>query len=166
MDGIVIPWVIACTILLFVAAYWIYTLEKRLATLGERYETLLEIPAALEKAPDQPAFVPLLQRLDQHGGRLDATESAIGAIRRTMPHVVQGLGALRYNAFEGVGGDQSFSVALADAEGHGVVLSGLHSGDVVRVYAKPFENWKSSHSLSENEQAALAVARERTTRGE
>lgn len=165
MEGLLVPWVIASTLLLFVSAYWIYTLEKRVTAFKTRYENLLQISEALEKAPDQAALLPLTQQLTEHAGRLEATEAAIGAIRRTLPHTVQGIGAIRYNAFDGVGGDQSFSVALVDAEGHGAVLSGLHTGDDVRVYAKPLENWKSSYSLSENEQQALAKARERVRAG-
>ncbi len=165
MEGILVPWVIASTILLFVSAYWIYTLEKRIAVFQTRYEKLLKIPEALEKGLDQAALLPVVQQLDQHAERLQFAESAIGAIRRVLPHTVQGIAAIRYNAFEGVGGDQSFSIALVDAEGHGAVMSGLHTGEDVRVYAKPLENWKSSHSLSENEQEALAQARKRMESG-
>jgi len=165
MEGLLAPWVIASTILLFVSAYWIYTLEKRIAVFQTRYEELLKIPEALEKGLDQAALLPLAQRLDQHAEQLHFAESAIGAIRRALPHTVQGIGVIRYNAFEGVGGDQSYSIALVDAEGHGAVMTGLHTGEDVRVYAKPLENWKSSYSLSENEQKALASARKRVEFG-
>ena len=161
MEGLLVPWVIASTILLFVSAYWIYTLEKRIAVFQTSYEELLKIPEALEKVPDQAALLPLVQQLDQHAERLQFAESAIGSIRRALSHTVQGIGAIRYSAFEGVGGDQSFSIAMVDPEGHGAVMTGLHTGEDVRVYAKPLENWKSSHSLSENEQEALALARKR-----
>lgn len=161
METVLVPWVIAGTLLLFVSAYWIYTLEKRLAVFQTRYEQLLKIPEALEKATDQAALLPLVQRLDQHAERLQFAESAIGAVQRVLPHTVQGIGAIRYNAFEGLGGDRSFSIAMVDAEGHGAVMTGLHTGEDVRVYAKPLENWRSSHSLSENEQQALALARRR-----
>ena len=165
MEGLLVPWVIASTILLFVSTYWIYTLEKRIAVFQMRYEELLKIPEALEKAPDQAALLPLVQRLDQHAERLEFAELAIGAVRRVLPHTVQGIGAVRYNAFEGLGGDQSFSIAMVDSEGHGAVMTGLHTGEGVRVYAKLLENWRSSHSLSENEQEALALARQRVESG-
>lgn len=165
MDGILVPWVIAGTILLFVSAYWIYTLEKRLAVFQTRYEKLLQISETVEEAPDHVALLPLVQRLEEHAGRLQAAEAAIGAVRRALPHTVQGIAAIRYNAFEGIGGDQSFSIALVDAEGHGAVMTGLHTGDDVRVYGKPLENWKSSYSLSEDEQEALALARKRLEPG-
>ena len=159
MDGVLVPWVVATTILLFVAAYWIYTLEKRLGQFQARYENLLEIAEAVESAPDQAALLPVVRELEGHEARLSQMESGLRTIQAKMPHVLRGVGIVRYNAFEGVGGDQSFSIAMVDGEGHGAVLTGLHSGDEVRVYAKPLENWKSSYSLSADEQRALGEAR-------
>jgi hypothetical protein len=130
-----------------------------------RYEQLLTIPEALEKGLDQAALLPVVQRLDQHAERLQFAESAIGAVRRVLPHTMQGIGVIRYNAFDGLGGDQSFSIALVDGEGHGAVMTGLYTGEDARVYGKPLENWKSSHSLSANEQEALALARKRVEFG-
>lgn len=159
MDGVLVPWVVATTILLFVAAYWIYTLEKRLGQFQARYKNLLEIAEAVESAPDQAALLPLVRQLEGHEARLSQTESGLRTIHAKMPHVLRRVGIVRYNAFEGVGGDQSFSIAMVDGEGHGAVLTGLHSGDEVRVYAKPLENWRSSYSLSADEQRALGEAR-------
>ena len=159
MDNVLIPWVIATTVLMFVAAYWIYTLENRFRRFRDHYDTLLKIAEALEAAPDQAALRPLVSRLDAQQARLQQSETHIRAIQTLLPMVLRGVGIVRYNAFEGVGGDQSFSVALVDGEGHGALITGLHSGEGVRVYAKPLENWKSSYSLSADEQRALGLAR-------
>lgn len=160
MNSLLIPWVVATTILMFVAAYWIYTLETRLGKFQANYESLLRISEALEAEPEKAALQPLVMRLDRHAARLERTEAEVAAIQDLLPRVVRGVGIVRYNAFDGVGGDQSFSVALVDGNGHGAVVTGLHTGDDVRVYAKPLENWKSSYSLSADEQAALGRARQ------
>lgn len=159
MDGVLIPWVIATTILLFVAAYWIYTLERRLKQFASRYEDLLRISEALEATPDQAALLPLMTRLDAHDGRLGRVESLQSGMASVLSHSIQGLGVVRYSAFEGIGGDQSFSVALVDGSGSGTVITGLHGGENIRVYAKPLQNWRSSYSLSADEQNALSEAR-------
>ncbi len=159
MEGFLIPWVIAATILIFVAAYWIYTLEKQVHEFEARYERLQGLSEALAKAPEHAALLPLNERLDQHRERLTRLEVQMCDVERTLEHSLQGIGVVRYNAFEGLGGDQSFSLALVDAVGHGAVVTGLHTGDEVRVYAKALENWKSSHSLSADEQRALGAAR-------
>jgi hypothetical protein len=155
MDGILLPWVIATTLLLFIAAYWIYTLERRQHALEERYQGLI----ALEEDADRDSLVLALQRLEQQEARLTELQTALSNVESVMPHVIQGYGTVRYNAFPNAGGEQSFSVALVDVKGNGVVVTALHGRDM-RVYAKPLVQWRASHSLSSEEQEALGLARE------
>jgi hypothetical protein len=161
MDGVLLPWVLATTIMIFVAAYWIYTLEKRVVKFRSDYEALIQISAALGAEPEQAALQPVMKRLEGQAGRLGRVEARIQHLEALLPQAVRGVGIVRYNAFEGVGGDQSFSIALVDNEGHGAVVTGIHTGTDVRTYGKPLENWKSSYSLSADEQRALGEARRR-----
>ncbi len=71
---------------------------------------------------------------------------------------VQNIALTRYNAFEGVGGDQSFSLVLLKGNGEGVLISGLYGRDESRVYAKPIENGESPYQLSDEEQEAVKEA--------
>jgi len=72
---------------------------------------------------------------------------------------LQRVGLVRYDAFPDVGGEQSFSVALLDEAGSGMVLTGLYSRHDMRVYAKPIVGGNSPHSLTEEERKAIAGAR-------
>ena len=45
-----------------------------------------------------------------------------GPSRRHGRHAVQRVGLVRYNPFEDTGGNQSFALALLDADANGVVL--------------------------------------------
>ncbi|MGC9395268.1 MAG: DUF4446 family protein [Anaerolineae bacterium] len=149
-------WVIASTILLFVGAYWLYVVEKRLKAMEERYQKIL----ALVEDTDQATIVQFLARLDGQEERLAQAEAALRRFGDILPHTIQGHGVVRYSAFENVGGDQSFSLALVDAHGNGAMLSGLHRRDDTRIYAKPLTQWRSSYSLSAEEQQALGRARQ------
>jgi len=155
MDGILLPWVIAATILLFVAVYWIYNLEKRLKQLEARYQRVLTISEEL----DQPTVSELIGKLDQLQGNIGEAWEILKHFQKVIPHTIQGYGMVRYQAFPNIGGDQSFSMALVDEHGDGLVLSGLH-GHETRVYAKPLQQWRSSYSLSAEEQEALGQARQ------
>lgn len=156
MESALLPWVIAATILLFVAAYWIYTLEKRLGTLEKQYKRFL----SLSETGDQKTLVDFLERLERHSARLTTIEGALAQVQATLPHTIQGYGVQRYQGFANVGGDQSFSIALVDARGSGVLLSGLHGREDTRVYAKPLVQWRASYTLSAEEQEVLAHARQ------
>lgn len=155
MTGLVL-WVIASAILLFVGIYWLYMLEKRLKAMEERYQKIL----ALAEDADQATIVQFLTRLDAHEKRLAQAEGILRRFGDILPHTIQGYGVVRYSAFENVGGDQSFSLALVDARGNGAMLSSLHAREETRVYAKPLTQWRSSYSLSAEEQQALGQARQ------
>lgn len=43
----------------------------------------------------------------------------------------------RYNPYQDTGGDQSFSIALLDGLGNGLVITSLHSRAGTRIFAKP-----------------------------
>ena len=76
---------------------------------------------------------------------------------------VRGVGVVRYNPFHhdgSSGGNQSFTIALLDETLSGVVFSALYSRDRVGVYAKPMVSGKSTFTLSEEEQEAVAQARD------
>lgn len=68
---------------------------------------------------------------------------------------VRNAGALRYKAFESGGSNQSFSLALLDEKGDGVILSALHHRDRVSLYAKPTTNFNSEFELTEEENYIL-----------
>ena len=155
MEGVLIPWVIASTLLLFLAAYWIYTLEKRFNGLEKQYKRVL----ALSESGDQATLADFLHRLEEQNTRLQAAEGGLSQIQGILPHTIQGYGVQRYQGFPNVGGDQSFSIALVDGSGSGFLLSGLHGRDETRVYAKPLVQWRSSYSLSAEEQTVVALAR-------
>ncbi|MGB4254049.1 MAG: DUF4446 family protein [Minisyncoccales bacterium] len=71
---------------------------------------------------------------------------------------IQKVGIVRFNPFEGIGGNQSFSIALLDQKDAGVVISSYHSKDTTRVYAKPIKNGESEYPLSKEEEEAIKRA--------
>ncbi len=156
MESVLLPWVIAVTILFFVAIYWLYTQENRLKILEARYKKIL----ALAEDADEATIVQVLIRMDEQAECLKRVEGQIARFDRILPHTIQGYGVVRYSAFPDVGGDQSFSMALVDEHGNGVMVSGLHGRDATRVYSKPLTQWRSNYSLGAEEQQALGKARQ------
>lgn len=105
--------------------------------------------------------------LNSHLENVQAALSDVSLARQTVQEMeerarshVQHVAVIRYNPFDHTGGDQSFVLALADAQGDGVVINSLHARDGTRIYAKPVKGWRSVHTLTEEEQDAIAKARE------
>ncbi len=72
---------------------------------------------------------------------------------------LQHVGLVRFNPYHDTGGDYSFAVALLDAAGNGVVVTGLYHRDRCRVYAKPVRGWESSYELIDEERESIEAAR-------
>jgi len=70
----------------------------------------------------------------------------------------QKVGIVRYSPFENTGGDQSFSIAILDANDTGFVLTSFYSREGTRVFAKPIKGGKSEYTLSEEEVDAIKKA--------
>ncbi len=69
---------------------------------------------------------------------------------------------IRYNPFRdsGVGGLQSFSAAVVDSEGNGLVLTNLFSREMTRISAKEITAWQPvDQELSPEEKQALEEAK-------
>jgi hypothetical protein len=86
---------------------------------------------------------------------MEELEQAVAVLQAKMPNCLQKAAVIRYDAFEDVGGEQSFSLALLNGEGDGVILTSVYSRIDVRVYAKAIQNGRSSHALSQEEERAL-----------
>lgn len=92
-----------------------------------------------------------------------AVRSLAGTDRRQQTEIegaVRNVGLVRYDAFEDVGGRLSFSCALLDDNGTGVVMTSINGRHDTRVYAKPVSNGRSSYSLSSEEEEAIRQALE------
>ncbi|CAB1130270.1 conserved protein of unknown function [Candidatus Hydrogenisulfobacillus filiaventi] len=90
--------------------------------------------------------------------QLQDLEHRMGTLENRQALALSRVGMVRFNPFADTGADLSFAVALLNAGGDGLVLTGLWGRDEVRVYAKPVEGAQSRYALSEEERAAIDLA--------
>ena len=68
------------------------------------------------------------------------------------------VGVVRFRAFQDMGSDLSYAVALLDSYNNGVVLSSIFGREDSRSYVKPIEAGHSSYTLTQEEEQALEKA--------
>lgn len=158
MDIALLIWAVALTILVVVGVIWMLDLQGRLGQLQRRPETLF---TGEEEDPSLARVVEnLATRLSETTARTERLVARAEQIDATLAHTVQGVGLVRFRAFQDTGGDQSFALAVADGEGNGVIISALYGRGATRIYAKPVQGWLSPKALSEEEKQALEQARQ------
>jgi hypothetical protein len=104
----------------------------------------------------------ILQGQSEQVQRLERAIRALHATDKKQQTQIEGsvrnVALLRYDAFEDVGGRLSFSCALLDDQGNGVVLTSINGRQETRVYAKPVNLGTSSHNLSLEEEESIRRA--------
>jgi len=81
------------------------------------------------------------------------------SLERDLQRCIQKVGVVRYNAFDDVGSDLSFSIALLDDNDNGVVISGIYSRESSTTYAKKIVNGTSKNPLSAEELQAISESK-------
>lgn len=88
-----------------------------------------------------------------------ALRQEVAALRLDGANALRHLSVVRYDAFTDMGGKLSWSVALLDDHGDGVVLTSIHGRSDARTYAKSIAAWSCEQPLSPEEQDAVTHAR-------
>jgi uncharacterized protein DUF4446 len=88
-----------------------------------------------------------------------APASRVSAEGVADPRAMRHVAVVRYDAFGDMGGALSFSAALFDDNGDGLVISSINGRSETRTYAKSLVGLKSDHTLSPEEQEAIETAR-------
>jgi hypothetical protein len=96
-----------------------------------------------------------IQRLEHAVVQLADGEKHLGeGVRSAVRHV----GLVRFDAFEDMGGRLSFSAALLDDRGDGIVITSINGRQDTRCYAKTVQRGTSIHNLSDEEEQAIREA--------
>ncbi|MBS1723870.1 MAG: DUF4446 family protein [Armatimonadetes bacterium] len=93
----------------------------------------------------------LVDKLRDSHERIELLEKKIRSAKRYV-------GLVNYDAFDDVGGNQSFAVAIYDEEGNGAVLTSQVGREGCRVYGKSLTNGKPDRHLSTEEELAIEQA--------
>ena len=103
--------------------------------------------------PDRSAASPRSRATSRPSGRTSGPSAA------TCVTSLRNVSVVRYDAFGDMGGRLSFSCAVVDDAGDGLVISSIHARGESRTYAKGIVGGSSEITLTPEEQEALAAAR-------
>ena len=127
-----------------------FTLVVALAALGVAALGLLRTPAPAEEIEALPEDVLGLRQ-------------EVAALRAEAAGAIRHLGIVRYDAFASggpsMGGRLSWSLALLDDSGDGVVLTAIHGRSEARSYAKSIAGWSCDQPMSPEEEQAVGEAK-------
>lgn len=133
----------------------VVVLGLRLRRLGRAYHAAIgpDGPESLVDAVAQQQAT--LTRLREDINTVHGNTETLRDLQRV---ALSRVGLVRYDAFPDMGGMLSFSAALLDERGDGVVISAINGRQETRAYGKPLVSGDSEHNLSDEERAAVRAA--------
>jgi hypothetical protein len=140
---------------LFVAVLaLVFAVQALRAQSGAAKTAKLPATPTPEPEPQQPETKPgtVRSELRKLGKEIEVTRAEV---RQTLQH----LAMVRYDAFGDTGGKLSWSMALLDDNGDGVVLTSINSRADARTYAKEVRGFASEAKLSPEEDEAIETLR-------
>ncbi|MFN3422346.1 MAG: DUF4446 family protein [Armatimonadota bacterium] len=149
------PLVLGSAVLLLFLTVWVLILSLKLNRLTRLLNRL--VPEGSESSLDR-LLEQLLIKQEENRTLLASVETRLEKLHSLLQGCLQRVGLVRFDAFEDISGQQSFSVALLDNQGNGVVITSLFGRTESRCYAKPVIQGNSPHRLSEEEIAAIRQA--------
>ncbi|OQX00574.1 hypothetical protein BWK69_01120, partial [Candidatus Parcubacteria bacterium A4] len=96
--------------------------------------------------------------LEKTEKQLERVSQELVEMKKERRFFIDKFSMVRFNPFEDVGGDHSFSMALLNGENSGIVITSLFLRKENRVYGKPIEKGQSKYLLSDEEKKALEEA--------
>lgn len=146
---------VAAAVVAVLALFAAVGAQLRLARVREHYRILW--------GDGQTDVAGLAARQDQRLGRLhgevERLRSRVEAVGDDTAQSLRNVAVVRYDAFGDMGGRLSFSAAIVDDRGDGLVISSIHARGESRTYAKGIVDGDSAIILTPEEQQALAAAR-------
>ena len=158
LDKEILAWILAGTLVLFLVLFIVLFAKlsgnrrmiRRLNRCSDNYNIVSVVTDYYSKVENLSANI-LSQRewIEKELKRLDENSKLC----------IQKLGCIRYTAFEGMGSQLSYAVALLDANDNGFVINSLYGRESSNTYMKPIKNGLSGILLSNEEEEALHIAK-------
>ena len=127
--------------------FWISKLKKRMDVFLQKGEKNLE-----------EVLVSQIEKTKEQEKEIEKIFKELGQLSENSQKSMQKMGLIRFNPFNEVGSDQSFSIALLDLEDSGFVITSHYGKEFSRTYAKPVDKGESGYTLSKEEKEAIKKA--------
>ena len=148
------------TVLLIVLILLIVLLVKY-SNIKKRYDKFMKGKNASSLEDDMHGVFEDMNLLKTN---TDRNKKDIRILYKNMEKTFQKLGIVKYDAFNQMGGQLSFSLALLDENNDGFIINSVHSSEGCYSYTKEIKNGTSPISLGAEEEQALNIAMGRQTK--
>lgn len=139
------------TAIVLLVIYKLNRVEKHYSDFIAKFEGDESIEETLKK------FIKMVNNVNEENKIMQANSKSI---EKQLNSCFQNVGIVKYDAFDDIGSELSFAIALLDNEENGFIINSIYGRSSSNVYAKKIEGGTSKQTLSEEEIIALNRARD------
>jgi len=136
-------------------------------TAWSRMTRLKKALLVLQGEDGRESFVEVVraktEQVDAMRAEVTAYQQQVARMRSDLADAIRHVAVVRYDAFGDMGGRMSFSAAMLDDAGDGLVITSINGRTETRTYAKGVKGAGSEATLSPEEEQAIAYARRSAT---
>jgi len=151
MALIVIGLMILSLILLILSLVTV-SLNRKLMRQYKNLTNLTGEEGLMEILIENQQMIKILNEKEDHMNR------ALKQVEKNLRKTYQKMAIVKYNAFEGLGGQLSTVIVLINKENSGLLLNSIHTNTGGHMYSKTIIKGKTEKNLSEEEKAAIEEA--------
>jgi len=131
--------------------YWLIRSNR----VFQRYDAFMR---GKDAASLENLLAELLFKVENLQNQDMANKDVLRILNRNQVNTYQKTGLTKYNAFEGMGGNASFALALLDLNNNGFVMNVIHSRSSCYTYIKEIKSGSCEVTLGAEEKSALMQA--------
>lgn len=146
---IIIVALIVVVIILFIMLTVVF---KSLNSLETRYKKFIR---GTNNKNIEELITNYLDKIDKAKEETEYMKELYKSLNERLVQCIQKVSIIRYRAFEDVGSDLSFSIALLDQNNDGIIITGIYGRNESTTYAKPIDKGMSRYDLSQEEKQVL-----------
>lgn len=147
------PYIMGVLVILVVILFIISMIAfKSINRVEKRYRKFMR---GVDNKNLESLITSYLDNIDEAKKETDFMREKFDELNSKFNRCIQKFSIIRYRAFEDVGSDLSFSIALLDGNNNGIVLTGIYGRTESTTYAKPIDKGMSRYELSEEETQVL-----------
>lgn len=132
----------------------IYTMVH-LSTMHARYQ---EVTRGVKGANLEEILIQHIKEVDGVKAANTRILEENKCIRQFLKKTIVRVAVVRFRAFEDMGGDLSYAIAMLDASNDGVIFSSIFARSDSRSYLKPIKGGSSKYALTDEEEGVLREA--------
>lgn len=151
-NGIELYIILGLSVLVIILFILVIVLFNSLSKMENRYRKFMR---GVNNKNIEELVIGYLDNVDTAKNNTEYLKEKYKTLEGRVNGCIQKVSLLRYRAFEDVGSDLSFSIALLDSNNDGLIVTGIFGRNESTTYAKPIDKGLSRYDLSEEEKHVL-----------